>query len=136
MKCVGDDMQNTDFKRYSGKVKVCNQHGCPCTACLDNLNCVILQHNEGMERRSGQKKLVQASIIVASHQSAMCQPSISGLIRQSAIYQPSISDLPTINQWFCTVISIVLIVGQLSHAISNHMYRSAVTCVDQQSINH
>lgn len=65
-----------------------------------------------------------------------CITSISNVPAIDQRSHTPISDLPTINQWFCTVISIVLIVGQLSHAISNHMYRSAVTCVDQQSINH
>ena len=43
---MGGAIQNTNFKRDSGEVKGCNQHGCPCTACLDGLNHVTLQHNE------------------------------------------------------------------------------------------
>ena len=45
---MGDDIQNTDFKRDSGEVKGCNQRGRPCTARLEGLNCVKLQHSEGI----------------------------------------------------------------------------------------
>ena len=48
MKCMGSDIQNTDYKRDSGKVKGCNQCGCICTAHLDGPNCLKLWHNEGI----------------------------------------------------------------------------------------
>ena len=45
---VGGDIQNVDFKRDSGEDKGCNQRGRPCTARVDGLNRVKLQHNEGI----------------------------------------------------------------------------------------
>ena len=38
-------VKNTDFKRDSGEVKDCNQRESFCTA---RLNCVTLQHSEGI----------------------------------------------------------------------------------------
>ena len=38
MKCIGGNIQNSDFKRDSGAVKGCNL----CKAHLNGLNCVIL----------------------------------------------------------------------------------------------
>ena len=46
MKYVGSDIQNTGFMHGSGEVKGCNQCGCTCTARLDGLNHVMIQHNE------------------------------------------------------------------------------------------
>ena len=48
MNYMGGDIQNTNIERDSGEVKGCNQRGRPCTACVDGLNCVKLQHNEGI----------------------------------------------------------------------------------------
>ena len=40
--------QRYQEKCDSGEVKGCNQHGCPCTARLEGINCVTLQHSEGI----------------------------------------------------------------------------------------
>ena len=45
---MGGDIKNTDFKRDSGEVKGCNQRRRLCTARLEGLNCVKLQHSEGI----------------------------------------------------------------------------------------
>ena len=36
------------ISRDYGEVKGCNQRGCPCIARLEGLNCVTLQHSEGI----------------------------------------------------------------------------------------
>ena len=51
---LGSDIQNTNFKRDSVEGKGCNQCKCPCTACPDGLNCVILRHKEGIRWTSYQ----------------------------------------------------------------------------------
>ena len=47
-KCVGGNIQNTDFKHDFDKVKGCIMHRCPCTTHLDSLNCGILRHKKGI----------------------------------------------------------------------------------------
>ena len=48
-KCMVGDIQNIDFQHDSDEVKGCNNCGRPCTARLDGLNHVILQHNEEIQ---------------------------------------------------------------------------------------
>ena len=67
-KCVGGNIQNTNFQGDSNEVKVCNQCGCPCTARLDSLNRVILQHNEGIQWTTYQCRW-DASLELAWHDS-------------------------------------------------------------------
>ena len=45
---MGSDIQNTNLQCDSCEVKGCNQQGHLCTARLDGLNRVTLQHNKGI----------------------------------------------------------------------------------------
>ena len=83
--CMGGNIQNANFKHDSGVVKGCNQRGHPCTAHVDGLNRVKLQHNEGIRWTTFQC-LLDAILELARHDSCFWQA-----------YRPTCTRIPLIH---------------------------------------